>query len=246
MARPDVDLVDRALVAEVDADRLHEAQRAADLVRDHLVAPPLERARDELLVPRVHLREVGEAALGERAQEVERRDGLVVGLHHPLRIGHAGLGVGSSEWTACPRNDGSSTPSTTSVDAVRGFANWPAIRPTFTTGSVAPYVSTADICRSTFSFSRIATAETSRNDSAQSPAWSRNARPSATSPSARAALRASPAKTSGGSSRSRSRTASTAAASGQSGCCSAGNAAPRGRAPGLRYGHRLESSVRPF
>ncbi len=88
VARPDVDLVDRPLVAEIDADRLHEAERAADLVRDHLVAPSLERARDELLVPRVHLREVGEPALRERAQEVERRDGLVVGLHHPLGVGH--------------------------------------------------------------------------------------------------------------------------------------------------------------
>ena len=61
--------------------------------RDHLVAAPLRRARDELLVPRVHLREVGEAALRERAQEVERRDGLVVALQHPLRVGHARLGA---------------------------------------------------------------------------------------------------------------------------------------------------------
>ena len=33
--------------------------------------------------------------------------------------------------------------------------NWPAIRPTLTTGSVAPYVSTADICSMIFSFSRM-------------------------------------------------------------------------------------------
>ena len=92
MARPDVDLVDRALVAEIDADRLHEAHRPADLVRDHLVAATLERARDELLVPRVHLREVGEAALRERAQEVERRDGLVVRLHETLGIRRPRLG----------------------------------------------------------------------------------------------------------------------------------------------------------
>ena len=94
VARPHVDLVDRALVAEVDPDRLHEPQRAADLVRDHLVAPALERARDELLVPRVHLRQVGEATLRERAEQVERRDRLVVRLHHPLGVGHARLGRG--------------------------------------------------------------------------------------------------------------------------------------------------------
>ena len=92
VARPDVDLVDRPLVAEVDPDRLHEPQSTADLVGDHLVAATLERARDELLVPGVHLREVGEAALREGAQQVERRDGLVVRLHHPLRVGHARLG----------------------------------------------------------------------------------------------------------------------------------------------------------
>ena len=56
----------------------------------------------------------------------------------------------------CPRNDGISTPFTTSVGDVRGFANWPAMRPTLTTGSVAAYVSTADICSSTLSRSRIA------------------------------------------------------------------------------------------
>ena len=91
MARPHVDLVNRALVAEVDPDRLHEAQRPADLVGDHLVAPALERAGDELLVPGVHLGQVGEAALREGTQQIERRDGLVVGLHEPLGIGRPRL-----------------------------------------------------------------------------------------------------------------------------------------------------------
>ncbi len=122
-----------------------------------------------------------------------------------------------------PRNDGSSTPSTTSVGALRGFANCPAIRPTRTTGSVAAYVRTADICSSTLSRSRIAGAETSSNDSTQSPAWSRNARPSQTSPSAARSARASPAKTSGGSPRRRSRAAASAASSGHAGCCAAGS-----------------------
>ena len=34
-----------------------------------------------------------------------------------------------------PRNDGSSTPSTISVAAERGLANWPAMRPIFSTGT---------------------------------------------------------------------------------------------------------------
>ena len=38
MARPDVDLVEGSLGREVDPDRLHEAQRALDLVGERLVA----------------------------------------------------------------------------------------------------------------------------------------------------------------------------------------------------------------
>src|SRR5437667_679032 len=43
----------------------------------------------------------------------------------------------------CPRKDWSRTPPTSSVGDERGFTNWPAIRPTLTTGSSAPKVSTA-------------------------------------------------------------------------------------------------------
>jgi hypothetical protein len=38
VTRPDVDLVDRPLASEVEPDRLHEAQRALDLVGERLVA----------------------------------------------------------------------------------------------------------------------------------------------------------------------------------------------------------------
>ena len=139
VARPHVDLVDRALVAEVDPDRLHEAQRAADLVRDRLVAPPLERARDELLVPGVDLRQVGEAALRERAQEVERGDRLVVRLHEPLGVRRPRLErrlVGVHGVTA-ERRQLDAVDRSRSADE-RGFANCPASRPTLITGSVAP------------------------------------------------------------------------------------------------------------
>ncbi len=99
--------------------------------------------------------------------------------------------------------------------------NWPAIRPTFTTGSVAPYVSTADICSMIFSFSRMRIVESSLNDSTQSPAWSRNARRSIARARFSRSARASPAKTSGGLPFRRSTTAAAAAGSGQSGCWSA-------------------------
>ncbi len=57
-----------------------------------------------------------------------------------MRSGSATLasGVASSECTACPRKEGSSTPSTISVGDERGLANCPAMRPTLITGNVAP------------------------------------------------------------------------------------------------------------
>ena len=122
----------------------------------------------------------------------------------------------------CPRKEGISTPSTSSVAEVRAFASWPAKRPTLTTGSVAPYVSTAAICSMIFSFSRMCTADRSLNDSAHSPAWSRNARPSAASASEAFSWRASPAKTSGGTIASRARAASARSSLGHSGWWRAG------------------------
>ena len=51
----------------------------------------------------------------------------------------------------------------------RGLANWPAMRPTFTTGDAAAKVSTTDICRNTRKKSRIEFALWSSKLSAQSP-----------------------------------------------------------------------------
>jgi hypothetical protein len=65
-------------------------------------------------------------------------------------------------------------------------------------------------------------AETSLNDSAQSPAWSRTPGPAATSASAARSWRASPAKTSGGTVASFSRAASARSSLGHSGWWSAG------------------------
>ncbi len=128
---------------------------------------------------------------------------------------------GWSPFTMWPRKLGMSVSPTRSVASERGFVNWPAIRPTLTTGSVAPYVSTADICSMIFSFSRMRMVEISLNDSTQSPAWSRKARPSITLASESRSARASPAKTSGGLAFRRSTAATATAGSGHSGCWSA-------------------------
>ena len=67
VARPDVDLVELRRRGEVDPAGGHELERALDLGGERLVLLALRRARDEVLVPGVHLGEIGEAALGEGA-----------------------------------------------------------------------------------------------------------------------------------------------------------------------------------
>jgi hypothetical protein len=46
--------------------------------------------------------------------------------------------VNAKSLTMSPRYAGSSTPSRVSVPVLRGFAYWPPIRPTLTTGTDAP------------------------------------------------------------------------------------------------------------
>ena len=82
--------------------------------------------------------------------------------------------------TMWPLKLGSVAPSRVSVPDERGLANWPAIRPTFTTGKPAEYCSTTAIWRMTFSLSLMASALLKSNDSAQSPACSTIAFPLAT------------------------------------------------------------------
>ena len=79
VAGVEVDLVQALLRAEVDPARRHEPQGPVDLGGDGLVALALPARGDELLVPHVDLGQVGEPALGERTEQVERRRRLVVG-----------------------------------------------------------------------------------------------------------------------------------------------------------------------
>ena len=88
VAGVEVDLVEVVVVLGVDAAGTHEPQRPIDLGGQLVVGPALRAGGDELLGPRVHPGEVGETALGERAQQVERRRRLVVGLHKPIGRWH--------------------------------------------------------------------------------------------------------------------------------------------------------------
>jgi hypothetical protein len=119
--------------------------------------------------------------------------------------------------TASPRYAGNVTPSRVSVSLDRGLAYCPAIRPSLTTGTDAAYVSTTAICSSTCSLARTLSAVTPAKVSAQSPPWSKNARPAATSPSDVLRSSHSPAKTSGGRDRSAVTASASFASSGQPG-----------------------------
>ena len=74
VACPEVDLVEAGLgVSRSMPQAGHEPQGPIDLAGDALVAAALQGGGDELLVPRVHLGQVGEAAGREHAaQQVER------------------------------------------------------------------------------------------------------------------------------------------------------------------------------
>ena len=75
----------------VETDRAHERERLGDPVREFLVALGLRALFDEAEHPTVGVLEIGVAAARERAQQVERRGGLAIGLDLPSRIGLARL-----------------------------------------------------------------------------------------------------------------------------------------------------------
>ena len=70
---------------EVHARGVHEADRAVDL-GGHLLVLGVGRVGHEALVPLVHAAQIGEAALGEGADQVQGGGGGVVRLHHPSGV----------------------------------------------------------------------------------------------------------------------------------------------------------------
>ncbi len=80
----------RAHGVEVGTTGRHELHRLVDVLGEALVAA-VGRVGDEALVPVVDVAQVGEAAHGEGAHEVQRGRAGVVGLHEPLRVRRARL-----------------------------------------------------------------------------------------------------------------------------------------------------------
>ena len=74
-------------------ERLHEAQAVADLVDHCLVVLRKRRVLHEVQVPVLRVVQVGEAAVDERADEVERERRAFVAAHQAARIGRARCGV---------------------------------------------------------------------------------------------------------------------------------------------------------
>ena len=135
VARVDVDLAEVVVVLDLDAAGAHELEGSVDLVGELLVAAAFGARLPELLGPGVHAGEVGEAALGEGAHEVERGCRLVVRLHEPLGVGHAGRLGGRGVVDDVPAEAGQVEVADLLVVARAGLANWPAMRPPFTTGT---------------------------------------------------------------------------------------------------------------
>ena len=77
------------MLLEIEPAGLHEGERLGDAVGKLEVA--LRAARIEVEHPLVHAAEAGVAAVGERAQQVQRRGRMPIGLDQPRRIGRARL-----------------------------------------------------------------------------------------------------------------------------------------------------------
>ncbi len=75
---------------EIEAAGLHKGERLGDPVGEFEVA--LRAARIDLEHPLVNAAEAGVAAVGQRANRIQRRSGMAVRLDQPRRIGRARLG----------------------------------------------------------------------------------------------------------------------------------------------------------
>ena len=92
MAGVEIDCVQLRLVLAGETAGFHKSQGGINAGSHLFVALAQRRRGHELLVPRVHLLQVGETAFGEGAQQVERGRGLMVGGDEPLGLWHAGIG----------------------------------------------------------------------------------------------------------------------------------------------------------
>ena len=219
VARVEVDLVQLRAAGQIDAAGSHEPQRAFDLRGDRLVALALAAGRHELLVPRGDVRQVGKAALRERTKQVQGRRRLVIRLHEALCVGRAGRLRRNDvvhHVTAKRRQIRIADALDRRGAGLRELPGDAADLHDRHPRRVRQHHGHLEDDPQLLPDARLR--EKSSNDSAQSPACSRNAFPDATSPSDSVSPRASPANTSGGKPWICLRARSRAPSSGQSGC----------------------------
>ena len=92
VAGVEIGFADLRRAGRIDAAGRHEAQRFVDPVRQVLIAIGQRRAGDEAEVPAMDLVQIGIAAGGEGAQQVERAGRLEIAELHACGVGNAGLG----------------------------------------------------------------------------------------------------------------------------------------------------------
>src|SRR6185437_31513 len=89
MARVELGRAQLRMTLEIKSASLHKAQRFRDALGQFDIAPRLRTVLDETQHPLPHAREIGVAALGKRAQQIERRGRLAICLDLPAWIGTA-------------------------------------------------------------------------------------------------------------------------------------------------------------
>ena len=89
MAGVESSLADLRRVLAGQTTGSHEVKRVGNAFRQGLIEVGLRALLDKLQVPLVHLMQVGKAALGKSAEQVQGRGRLGVALHHARGVGGA-------------------------------------------------------------------------------------------------------------------------------------------------------------
>ena len=77
----------------IDPARIHEIERFANTISNIPILLGPWAASHEIMCPGMNLMQIGIATVRKGAEQVQRGGGLVIGLHHALRIGRAASGV---------------------------------------------------------------------------------------------------------------------------------------------------------
>ena len=175
-------------------------------------------------------RQVGKTALGEGPDQVERRRGLVVAPRPGAGDRAAGASsLNATSLTMWPRNEGSATPSTISVFDRAGLGELAGDAADLHHGHARRVGEHHRHLEDDPQLLPDRVGAKVPKDSAQSPAWSRNALPVGNVGQVARQVAGLTGEDQRRPLGERLRRPSNSASSGHSGCCSGGSVAPRGR-----------------